>query len=265
MRYQSLSSLFKKHRSDPPTHKDPQPRQWSSEPTRCESDCNNSVSSPSLPKTCHVEATAPPRLAAYLPHTLIISDLGTWGRTFQLRFSHFLPQDPSVAVFSVSQKAPVPSTWPSNQAKRPWRVNIRCRWKRGCLEMRRSCASKVIVGSGWQYSISSSALRHWSAPSEVLLVDLYELYDDYFAQERKEKNRERVGRIVENFQYMEGQELVKDTGSLWSSYRRWDLFPAMPAEVALACSYENRTFEKSLVSQRRRVISQKPKVWGGFG
>jgi hypothetical protein len=254
MRYQSLSSMFKKQRPDPPTAEDPQHRQLSSEPTRYGYDCNHSVSSPSLPETYHVEETAPPKLTAYLLHTLVISDLGTRGHTFQLRFSHFLPQDPSIAVFSASQEAPVPSTWPSNQAKRPWRIKIRCRWKSGCLEMRPSCASKVIVGSGWQYSIPSSALLHWSAPSEVLLVDLYELYDDYFARERKEKNRKRVGKIVENFRYMEGQELIKETGSLWSSYRRWDLFPATPAEVALACAYEGRTFEKSLEPRRRRAI-----------
>lgn len=76
---------------------------------------------------------------------------------------------------------------------------MRFRWHKCCLEMRRPCTAKVIVGSGWKYNILSSAIRHWSTPDEVLLVDVDELYNDYFVQTRKERNKERVNKIVKIF------------------------------------------------------------------
>jgi hypothetical protein len=165
-------------------------------------------------KTCQSNETNLRDLTRYLPHTLITSDLGEWGRNFCLQFSHFLPENPSVAVFLESQDSPVPNTWRHKQPWRPWRLNFRCRWRKGELQVRSPCTVMVIVGSRWQYKISMQAVQRWSASARMLLVDWSEMYDDYFEQDRKKTNRLRTHVIVRRFRKLEEKSLVMETGAL---------------------------------------------------
>jgi hypothetical protein len=147
-------------------------------------------------RSTHINDSAPHLHTTCLPHTLITSDLGEWGRTAHLRFSHFLPENPSIAVFSETQNTPVPHTW---RRRRSWflgRFGFRCRLYKGCLQVRPACRVRVIVGSGWQYKISLKSIQHWSAEAGLLLVDWDDMYEDYFAQEAKESGTGGLGRLL---------------------------------------------------------------------
>lgn len=131
------------------------------------------------------------KLTAYLPHTLITSDLGTWNHTFRLRYNYFLPEDPSIAVFSETQRAPVPSAW-RGKDRGCFGLGFRYRCYGCCsLEVRSPCTARIIVGSGMHYKMPSRVIRHWNAEERLLLVDWTELYDSYFAQERKTTEKTR--------------------------------------------------------------------------
>jgi hypothetical protein len=178
-------------------------------------------------------------VATYLPHILVTSDLGVWDHTSRLRFSHFLPEDPSIAVFSESQDAAVPNAWRHNQSWSPWRLNIRYRWQKGGLQVRRSCTVRVIVGTRWQYKISMKAIRHWSAPAGMLLVDWNALYQDYFAQDGGKKNSKRAYKI-KIFRKLEERTVMTETGARWPSCDDWDIHQPTISDAAFACRYEER-------------------------
>jgi hypothetical protein len=191
MRFNSLESLFKGHRADPYALNHSSRSLLSSKPCYTDYERIDSVderASYDSRKTCQQDDTTFRTFTAHLPHTLITSDLGTRGRNFHLRFSHFLPEDPSLAVFAETQDTPVPVTWRQQRVRPTWKLNVHFRWTRKGLQLRSPCTVKVVVGSRWQYKIPMKTMHYWSAANGILLVDWEDLYADYFAQEEKEKN-----------------------------------------------------------------------------
>jgi hypothetical protein len=245
MRLQSVLSAFTRRMPNASIPKNAQQSSVSADARNTRNGSLNSRASYEY-KSSRSDATQLRDLTPYLSRTLINSDLGEWDRDFRLRFSHFLAEDPSIAVFSESQHAPVPTAWRRQQARGRWRIDIRCRWLKGRLQVRSPCAVRVTVGSWWEYKISLHAVRHWSASDRMLLVDWGAMYDDYFAQDRKRSNEERADEIVKRFRRLEERTLVKETGGLWSSYGDWGIYQPTSADVALACRYEGHHFEKAL-------------------
>jgi hypothetical protein len=247
MRLQSVFSAFTRRMSNAST---PQNAQQSSVSAGARNTHNGSLDSCESHefKLCRSDAIRLCDLTPYLSRTLINSDLGDWDQTYPLRFSHFLAEDPSIAVFSESQHAPVPAAWRHHQARGPWRINIRCRWLKGRIQVRSPCAVRVTVGSWWEYKISLHAVRYWSASDRMLLVDWGALYGDYFAQDRKDLHRERADDMVKRFRRLEERALVRETGGQWSSYGDWGIHQPTSADVALACRYESHSFENGLGS-----------------
>jgi hypothetical protein len=190
MRLQSISSVFTRHRADASVSKDATKASPSFDAryTKTEQIGSSSGWTSYYPKTCQSDVTSLRELVPYLPHTLITSDLGQWGQIYHLQFSHFLPEDPAIAVFLKSQDAPVPTTWRHKQSWRPWRLNICWRWRNGRLQVRSSCTVMVNVGSRWEHKISMQAVQYWSASAGVLLVEWSDMYNDYFAHDGKKKN-----------------------------------------------------------------------------
>jgi hypothetical protein len=184
-------------------------------------------------------------LMAYLPHTLITSNLADKDRTHRLTFSHFLAEDPTIAVFSKSQDAAVPSAWRHSQSWRTWVNNI-CQGVRKGYNPFRPCSVWVIVGSRWQYKVSSKAVHYWSAADGLLLIDWNTMFDDYFMKEQKKKNKKRTHEIVKKFHSLEKKTLITETGALWKRYGDWDIHTPTAADVALACRYEGHGFEQGL-------------------
>jgi hypothetical protein len=182
-----------------------------------------------------IENATTQNLTNLLPYILITSDLGVWDHTHQLQFSHFLADDPSLAVFSRSQGTPVPVTWRNYSACPRWR-SYRCRWK-GCdFEISRPCSAQVIVGSRGQHKMPSKTMRYWSAPDGILLVDWDELCEDYLRKEQTEDN------IEENAGSSNGNATglcEMDHGRSLSDAGHWDrrrkAKPTNPAEMKPAC------------------------------
>ena len=119
------------------------------------------------------------------PHTLITSDLGTWGHTYSLRFNHMLAEDTSIALFSEAQMVFAPSGWRNNDNRGRSGLSFRCHWCGCSLDICSPCTARMTVGSGAEYKIPSKLIRYWDAPARLLLVDWPDLYDLYFAQEKK--------------------------------------------------------------------------------
>jgi hypothetical protein len=188
----------------------------------------------------------------YLPHTLITSHLGCWRDTFHLQFNHLLAEDPSIAVFSIEQWAPVPRTWRNGQ-------------RDICLFpiTQLSCNAKVVVGSGWQYEVSKKAIRYWNSKEGIMLVDWHMLYSSYFTQANKKENRKKVGMIVERYRKWEETTLRTETGGMWSAYGQWNIHPATRSEVALVCKHEGRGFEDGLSPKRKMLGALKLRTRAG--
>ncbi|KAF2823034.1 hypothetical protein CC86DRAFT_409806 [Ophiobolus disseminans] len=211
------------------------------------------------PKDYHVEDTAPHKFMTCLPHTLVTSDLGAWGRAFRLRFSHFLQEDPAIAVFSQTQDTPVPYSW---RCKRAWCPNVfrfRCRVRKGVVKMRSPCIVRVIVGSRWQYKISPKSIRYWSLEAGIILVDWSDMYDDYFAKDGKRKNKQRAHAIVKKFRKLETKALINETGAHWTGYGDWNIDAPTAADVALACRFEGQGFEDGLVPLKKKMTARELK------
>ncbi|KAF1941385.1 hypothetical protein EJ02DRAFT_455192 [Clathrospora elynae] len=201
------------------------------------------------PKACWgKETTTSDSLTAYLPHTLITSNLGCWHHTFRLRFNRFLAEDPTIAVFSVEQWAPVSNAWRSEPGRSC--CNLRADRQRPKLfpRARSQCTATVIVGCGLQYTISHWAIRHWNAEARLLLVDWAELYDSYFAREKSRKDKKRVNEMVQRYGNMEESTFRKVTGNIWGAY---DDAPAQD-ETASTCRYKVRGFENGLNLKKER-------------
>jgi hypothetical protein len=165
-------------------------------------------------KSCQPDDTVFQDLRAYLPYTIITSDLGARGRNFHVRFSHFLPEDPSLAVFSETQNTPVPAAWRQQQARPSWKLNMRFRWTRRGLQLQKPCTVKVVVGSRWQYKVPTKTMHHWSAADGMLLVDWDEMYASYFAQEEKDKNGKKNSETKDWFRNGENTTQVTERWTL---------------------------------------------------
>jgi hypothetical protein len=213
MRLQSVLSAFTRCMPNASTPKNAQQSSIPADARNTRNSNLNSRASYEL-KPCRSDAKQFRDLTPYLSRTLINSNLGEWDQSFRLHFSHFLAEDPSIAVFSESQHAPVPTAWRRQQARGRRRIDIRCRWLKGKLQVRSPCAVRVTVGSWWEYKISLHAVRHWSASDRMLLVDWAAMYDNYFAQDRKNSNKERATDMVKRFRRLEEHTLVRETGRL---------------------------------------------------
>ncbi|KAF1915968.1 hypothetical protein BDU57DRAFT_515777 [Ampelomyces quisqualis] len=126
----------------------------------------------------------------YLPHTVVTCNFEAQEQVFELYFSHFFTGNPSIAVFSSSQCGADPINW------RPRRVNVRYGWRRNRQHVRQLSTTRIIVGSGCQHEVSVTSIHHWDpAWGGTLLVNWEAMYEDYFAQERRERKKERAFEI----------------------------------------------------------------------
>jgi len=121
---------------------------------------------------------------AHLPHTIINSNLGCRNHTFRLQFNRFLVEDPTVAVFSVEQEAPISSVWRDEDRRSCYG------WARIFSASRSRCNVTMSVGQHWTLGVSNKSIRYWNMEEGVILVDWGQLYDSYFKQ-LKTKNQER--------------------------------------------------------------------------
>ncbi|KAH7091438.1 hypothetical protein FB567DRAFT_546164 [Paraphoma chrysanthemicola] len=248
MSFKSLKRLFTRRRGaeshDPHFLDQSQDRAEMSRPNRERVDSVGSCES-SCSETSCIETVGEHNLLACLPHTFVTSNLADKDRSHRLVFSHFLAEDPGIAVFSKSQDAAVPTAWRHSRSWRTWVGNICYGVRKGYISFR-PCDIWVIVGFRWQYKISPRAIRYWSATAGLLLVDWNTMYDDYFAQERKKKNQKRTHDIVKKFRRLEKKTLRNETGAIWKAYGDWDICAPTAADVALACRYEGQGFERGL-------------------
>lgn len=143
------------------------------------------------------------RMITRLPHTIIISDLGTWNQTFALQFNHFLPENPSIAVFSVGQSAQVPIKWATGQGFDSCSLRFKFQWRPFFLKMRLPCSAKVTVRRGWQCRVGPWAIRNWDPETGVILVDWIKVYEDYYCQYVKKKERNTAPVFAEGYRKLE--------------------------------------------------------------
>ena len=211
-------------------------------------EAHHSHAPPSTPQPRRIGSSRHPM--RYLPHTLITSHLGCWNDTFELQFNHLLIEDPSIAVFSTEQRAPIPRRWRRDAEHRTCLFPFR----------RLSCNAKVVVGSGWQYEVSEKVIRYWDPNVGVMLVDWHMLYNSYFARKKKTKNKKKVGEIVGRHRELKETTLRTVTGGVRRSYGDWNIHPATCAEVASICKYEGRGFENGLKPTRKMLSVQKLKI-----
>jgi hypothetical protein len=189
-----------------------------------------------------IEHAATQDLRSLIPYMSITSDLGVWDQTYHLQFSHFLVDDPSLAVFSRSQGAPIPVTWRSFRVCPCWRSYFRCRWK-GCrFQVRRPCIARVVIGSRGRHKLPPKAIRCWSAADGFMLADWDELCQDYFGRERINTNTSRSNEAASDLYEIEGRRILTETGALGPTQRSSPTIPACVREeygastVALAHS-----------------------------
>jgi len=133
----------------------------------------------------------------HLPHTVITSDLGYRDHKFKLQFNRFLAEDPSIAVFSIDQEAPVSSTWRDERSRNNCRLNSRYGRTRLLITGRSHCNASITVGQGWSLGVSIKGIRYWNAEDGVLLVDWSQIYADYFAQAQKRLKKGKGEKVVE--------------------------------------------------------------------
>ncbi|RAR01455.1 zinc ion binding protein [Stemphylium lycopersici] len=165
-----------------------------------------------------------------------------------LQFNRFLTEDPSLAVFSVGQEAPVSDSWRDDGRR------LGCGWSGLFSSKRSQCHAAATVGSYWPFGLSNRAVLYWNAEDKVILLDWSKLYSEYFAQARSPKNKRRIERIVQRYRDLDAENMRKDTDGRWSSYGDWDIYPATHSEIAMACRYEGplSDFEDRLDPKKER-------------
>ncbi|KAF2031017.1 hypothetical protein EK21DRAFT_88531 [Setomelanomma holmii] len=171
-----------------------------------------------------------------LPHTIIASDLGVKSHDYRLALSHFLSEDPSIAVFSVSQDSAVPSTWRDDPSSRPWPSNSSWSLRKAFHQLRYPCNVCVISGFHWQYDVPSRAIRYWSAPDGLLLLDWCDMVHEYPTKKStksKRQNKDQMKETVKESSRLERNVLVNPPRAHWASYGNWDIRPPTPANVGL--------------------------------
>jgi hypothetical protein len=148
---------------------------------------------PRNPNTCTSgTATSHGGPVRHLPHTIINSNLGCRHHTFRLQFNRFLVEDPSVAVFSVQQEAPISVAWRAEDRRGYCRFSKAYGWAQLFSASRSRCNVTMSVGQHWTLGVSNKSIRYWSAEDGVILVDWGQLYDSYFKQlETKNQKRSR--------------------------------------------------------------------------
>lgn len=131
----------------------------------------------------------------HLPHTVVNSNLGSRHDTFRLQFNRFLVEDPSIAVFSVGQEAPISGVWRDEDRRGCYGLSLAYGWAQIFAAPRSRCNVTMSVGRHWTLGVSSEAIRYWSVQDGVILVDWGQLYENYFKQVEKTKDRQRPGRF----------------------------------------------------------------------
>jgi hypothetical protein len=147
----------------------------------------------------------------HLPHTVINSNLGCRHQTFQLQFNRFLAEDPSVAVFSVEQEAPISGVWRDEDRRGCYGLDKTYEWAQIFSGSLSRCHVTMSVGRHWTLGVSNKATRFWSAKDGVILLDWVELYDSYFRQMKKTKtkNRKKSGRSAERV-YVQDEDTMRN-------------------------------------------------------
>ncbi|KAF3052040.1 hypothetical protein E8E11_002653 [Didymella keratinophila] len=194
-----------------------------------------------------------------LTRILLTSNLGMPDKQYNLRFSCIIPGDRPLAMFTTAKY----------QSKIAWfngpnrgRCLPETRWWRrsGIPRMRSACTVQCTISNRWHYKIRRDAVIRWDPHWEILLVDHRKLLADYEAQEKDEKNKKRVAKIVENYHLCERSQLGMATGGGWSNWGDWDIWPATLPEVAQTCRLNGRELEKRLLKGRRPGSGKRCKI-----
>ncbi|KAK1917902.1 hypothetical protein P3342_000620 [Pyrenophora teres f. teres] len=170
----------------------------------------------------------------YLPHTVIRSDLGYRDHKFKLQFNRFLAEDPSIAVFSVDQEAPVSSTWRDERSRNHCRLSSKYGRARLLLTGRSHCNATITVGNEWPFRVSMKGIRYWNVEDGVLLVDWGQLYASYFARTEKRLNRRKDGEDIEVDRSMERNMLESDSEEARKTCGDCGIVPAAHEELVMA-------------------------------
>jgi hypothetical protein len=133
----------------------------------------------------------------HLPHTTINSNLGSRHDTFRLQFNRFLVEDPSIAVFSIEQETPISSVWRDEDRGGCYGLGLAYGWAQFFTAPRSRCNVTMSVGKHWTLGVSNKAIRYWSIQDKVMLVDWDRLYESYFEQVKKTKDRQMSGRLLD--------------------------------------------------------------------
>jgi hypothetical protein len=213
--------------------------------------------------THHISLTEDPVLTEHyfpiLNRVLLTSDLGMPDKNYTLRFACIVPGDIPLSMFTTAK----------HQSKIAWfngpnrgRCLPEYRWWRrnGHPRMRDPCTVSCTISNRWHYKICRRAIIRWDPHWEILLVDHKKSLADYEAQEKDEKNRKRVRKIVDNYHLGERAQLWLTTAGGWSNWGDWDIWPATLPEVAQTCRLQGREFEERLAKGRRPGSGKRCKI-----
>jgi hypothetical protein len=115
------------------------------------------------------------------PTTLIPRGVGRgkWNRKQTISFSHLLSEDPSIAVFSKTQNAPVPAGWREKRGGRLWKYVIRDNWRElRVLPPLAPYAASLYTDKACLNKASGNTPVHWNPSAGVLLVNWMDLHED---------------------------------------------------------------------------------------
>ncbi|RMZ69533.1 hypothetical protein GMOD_00006360 [Pyrenophora seminiperda CCB06] len=181
----------------------------------------------------------------YLPHTIVTSDLGYRDHKFKLRFNRFLAEDPSIAVFSVDQEAPVSSTWRNERSRNNCRLSSKYGRARLLVTGRSHCNATITIGHGWPFGVSMKEIRYWNAEDGILLVNWSQLYSSYFAQAEKRSIRRKDGKIVDAHRYMEGSASKSEPERSSKYHGDGSVTPVADAQIVTAHQHAGQDLHDS--------------------
>jgi hypothetical protein len=108
-----------------------------------------------------------------VPHGL---GRGIWNHKQIIHFSHFLSEDPSLAVFSNTQNAPVPTGWGKKRGW--WRYATHGNWREVRIVATLPHPPSSYTNKACLCKLSNKTPVHWNPSAGILLVNWMDLQGD---------------------------------------------------------------------------------------